>query len=1126
MNRFSLAVAVVASFLSQAAFAAPAGEIVSLAGTGEYRAVAARDWSPATVKQSLDGGTFVRTMAAHSRMAVLLADRTQFTLQGVAIAQVKDPAESSAGKTIVDMVKGTGRFQARTPTKGFKVGMPTGLAAIRGTEWLMEVADDRSVVTVVEGEVLVSNDLGEVGIVADEQAVLERGKAPVKRRIQDAKERVQWVSSFMVETARYPELASLPADAEGTSLSAIARAVDAGELASARAQATTHMARPGLVLATGHFLAADLSLYFGAPAESLATLAEAGRRFPAEKRTDAFIAWAALSSDRFDLARESAARALSRAPDALESQLAAGDVARLDGDYPAARDAFGRATRIAPKDWRGWYGAARVEAERGNVERARGGLGQALAPGERALVLGERGALEAGAGELAAAQTSLAAALALQPDDFTSWAALGYSRLRAGDADGAIDALVRATLVEPRYARAHIHLAVAYWQQGLRDQAFASLRRASEADPRDPLPYQYAAMMRGDLMQPGLAAEQAREALARMAYTKSLDAIAGSTRGAANLGAVLAQFGLESWALRYAQESYDAFWGGSHFFLADRYSSRFARNSELFQGFLTDPTSLGASNRFQSLVPQPGAHATLAGRGATQDGARLVEPSLTVNGLLAEGRAAGFADAARLKQWRTDGTAGDRASSYTFGLGARPRHDVGFFAYGNRLVVDSRTGIEAPAGDYTLIEGTAKRFDAGMSWRASADHLLWIKAGGGNEDNRHRRNDASNVESSAFVQGSEFISRPERRDAQVRALVRIGGGHEASLGYEAASWDSVDVLVRDAFGHAPTIPGLAESVRQDIRDDSRVVILAGRARLGIATLEAQVDRTRYDKTNDILVRRDFADQFVDLRDDHSRDETNGRAGVELRAFPGTTMRVAWQQWLRPASIASLAATATAGIMVDDRFVLPGGRLERTRAQFEWEASPGLLLTAHADRQEIDNLHSSLIGVLNNRPDSSNLERLRNRSYDNLAALDILEGYPDLSRGKLREAGASANLIVNRHVSFHAQGAWADSENTLAHPGKSFAYLPDARWAVGATFFSDRRFSIGAKAIHRSERFRDEANTAANRLPPEWDGAIQGYWETRDKRWSVEMLVSRIGAKTADESVGLIIRGRF
>ena len=1112
-----------------AAHAAPAGEIVSLAGKGEYRGLSARDWVAAKVRQALEGGSFVRTVATDAKMGVLLADRTQFTLQGVATAQVKDPVESTAGKSIVDMVKGTGRFQSKTPAKGFMVGTPSGLAAIRGTEWVIDVADDRSVVTVVEGEVEVANEHGRLTVLADEQAVLEKGRAPTKRRIQDARARVQWVSAFTVETARYPELRALPADAEGASLAAIAKAVDAGDLASARSLAMVHVARPDLALATGHFLAADLSLWFGDAAEAQAILAEAGRRFPAEKRTDAFVAWAALFADRFDLAREAAGRALARNPGTPESQLAAGDVARLDGDYRASREAFREATRIAPKDWRGWHGLARVEGERGNVERSRRAFARSLALEKRPLVLGERGALEAGAGEMAEAGRTLDEALALQADDYTAWAGRGYERLRAGDPEGAIDALVRATMLEPRYARAHIHLAVAYWQQGLREQAFASLERASLADPRDPLPYQYAAMMRGDLLQPGLAIEQAREALARLPYAKSLDAIAGSTRGVANLGAAYAQFGLEAWALRNAQESYDPLWAGSHFFLADRYASRYGRNSELFQGFLADPLAIGASNRFQSLVTRPGAHGLAGWRGARDPDTRVSEPIVTFNGLSGDGRLAGFAEGAVLRNSRDDGTASERASSATFGLGMRPRHDVGVFVYGNRLIVDTLAGRDDPRQTHAVVDGAARRVDAGASWRASADSLAWLKIGSGTEDSLSRENAVTVVPGTTpltFYRSQRFTTQPRLADVQARWISRLAGGHEVSVGVEGARWRATDFLERDSVPHLAGVEGLRESVGQDIRDESRLVALAGRFRLGAATVEAQLDWASYGKTDDIVVRRDYAGQLVALEEDFTRAALNGRAGVAWEAAPGFTARAAWQRWLRPAAIGSLGATATAGIAMDERFVLPGGRQERYRAQVEWEATPRLLVTAHAGRQEVDNLFSAFGVALNTRPDSSNLERLRNRSFNNLASLEELEGFPAFSRGELREAGAAVNFVAGRHLSLYGEAAWADSENTLGNPGGLFPYLPKRRAALGATFFSDRRFSLGAKAVYRGERFADEANSEAGRLPAGWSGTLQAYWETDDKRWSAELLVRNIGAKGADETVGVAINCRF
>src|SRR5438046_3364357 len=137
-------------------------------------------------------------------------------------------------------------------------------------------------------------------------------------------------------------------------------------------------------------------------------------------------------------------------------------------------------------------------------------------------------------------------------------------------------------------------------------------------------------MIESDLLRPGDAFVAARESMARVKFTKSLDAVANNLRGSANLGAPLAQLGLESWALKNAQDSFDPLWAGSHLFLADRLPGKFVSNSELYQGFLVDPLALGGSNRYQPLLTRPGDYATLAWQGARSPHAKLAAPLLNV----------------------------------------------------------------------------------------------------------------------------------------------------------------------------------------------------------------------------------------------------------------------------------------------------------------------------------------------------------------------------------------------------------------------------------------------------------------------------------------------------------------
>lgn len=1082
-------VALFLAVLPALALAQPAAEIVTLQGKGDYSDTPSTNWRPAQVKQALKAGQYVRTSAPGSKMGLLLADQTKVTLQDVEIVQVKSPETAGPRKSILEFGgKGKAGFETKTPSKALTIGTPGGLAAIRGTEWVVEIDDaGKSSFTVVEGELEIYNDLGRIPVGVDEQGFLEPGKAPYKVRLQNARERVQWVSSFRLDPSRY-----------------------------------------GQAQADRELFAAETDLYMGRVGAALERLGNAATRFPGDARIPALTAQAALMADDFARARAAVAEALAKHPNAVETHLAAGEVARLDGDSAGARRAFRRATQIAPGDWRGWHGLGQVQSERGHPRAARSALAEAdkLSP-QNARVLGEQGLVEANAYDLPRSRELLDRALGAQPDDFSSWTALGYTRLKSGDTDGAVEALLKATLIEPRFAKAHVYLAVAYWQQRRDGDALAQLRTASLHDPKDPLPYQMAAMIQSDLMRPGDALASARESVARLPFVKSLDAVANNLRGGANLGAPLAQLGLESWALKNAQDSFDPLWAGSHLFLADRLPGKFFGNSELMQGFLTDPLAFGASNRFQTLISRPGAYGTLAMRASQSSDSKLVEPLANANGLAMDGRFAYFLEGSYLHAWPDNGQAKDAAASFTVGLGAKLRDDLGVFFYGNRLFPESRNGHGNGSFDpYSLIDGVAQRIDAGAHYRPSPDWQVWIKGGHGYEESLLDERTVTQVGTVRSKRESHFTTDPRRSDLGTRFSRRFANGMECFATVEGAVWKAYDFLERDAFGRvSDTAARSLESVKQEIRDESTSFALGGRWPISPAfQVEADVDYTKYEKTNDILVRRDFANQLTPLTDNHERDQWSPRAGIVARPIEGLTLRGAYQEWLRPAAQSSLKPSSTAGIVLDERYVLPGGRFERAKAQVEWEARPTMLVTAFYDRQEIDNLYSSLIGVLNNRPDSSNLERLRNRSFNALASLEEVEGFAELSRGELRESGFSVNALATRQVSLFAEGVWAQSENTGTYPGKKLAFSPRHRYALGGTFFSDDRWSLGLKGTYRAERFTNEANT--QRLQSEWSAAVQAYWETRDKRLSIEVILLNLAAKTADEAVGIAINYRF
>ncbi|KAK6020774.1 tetratricopeptide repeat protein, partial [Ostertagia ostertagi] len=208
--------------------------------------------------------------------------------------------------------------------------------------------------------------------------------------------------------------------------------------------------------------------------------------------------------------------------------------------------------------------------ERGDLHAARTTLAQAVAlVPDHAGYRAEQATADTEALRLADAHTGFDAALALAGDDYTSLAGAGLLALQQGDAEMARTQLLKALVIEPRYARAQVWLAVAEYRLGELAAAFDSLDRARLADPNDPLPWQIESILRNDSGQPEAAIAAARQALRRLPYLKSLNPLASDSQGSANLGKALGDFGLEHWARAYAQQSYYPLWAGSHFFMAN-----------------------------------------------------------------------------------------------------------------------------------------------------------------------------------------------------------------------------------------------------------------------------------------------------------------------------------------------------------------------------------------------------------------------------------------------------------------------------------------------------------------------------------------------------------------------------
>ncbi len=407
-------------------------------------------------------------------------------------------------------------------------------------------------------------------------------------------------------------------------------------------------------------------------------------RFPDDARLYSQLARVYLVADLSAKSAQEARRGLARDRDSYEARIVLGDRARVEGDAQGALHAYSEAADLKPADDRAWYGRGVVQSEREYVRQARQDLGKALelnpaGPGYE----GELGTLETFANRFDAADKAFHTALKAKPDDYVALTGLGLLDLKRGRTRQALDAFLRAGLLEPRYARAHVYTAVAYYQLGRVPQALEELQRAAELDVKDPLPHFLASIIYTDLFQADRAVQEARQALELLPYLKSLNEIQTNRQGTGNLGQAFAFFGMEEWAKNYAQESYYPFWAGSHLFLADRYPGLFDKNSELFQGFIADPTVFGASNRFQTLFTKPGYYFTGGITGGGSNDADAYQPIAQANGL--NNAALPFSYFLNYEPLRANGNLGPiDQDSYTAAIGLVPTQESALFVFGNR----------------------------------------------------------------------------------------------------------------------------------------------------------------------------------------------------------------------------------------------------------------------------------------------------------------------------------------------------------------------------------------------------------------------------------------------------------
>src|SRR4030067_2250518 len=176
-------------------------KLVSTQGSVEAKRAGETQWVPVKLNDTDCQGDMIRVLE-RSRAAIMLT--TQPTLRLNQHTTVTFNGVEKEKTSLIDLLKGAVHFFSRYP-RSLKVRTSFENAAVEGTEFFVRVDDDKTFLSIFEGQVLASNKAGSLMLTDGQSAIAEADKAPVSYIVVRPRDVVQWALYYPPIIHRYEE---------------------------------------------------------------------------------------------------------------------------------------------------------------------------------------------------------------------------------------------------------------------------------------------------------------------------------------------------------------------------------------------------------------------------------------------------------------------------------------------------------------------------------------------------------------------------------------------------------------------------------------------------------------------------------------------------------------------------------------------------------------------------------------------------------------------------------------------------------------------------------------------------------------------------------------------------------
>ncbi|HTN71713.1 MAG TPA: tetratricopeptide repeat protein, partial [Methylomirabilota bacterium] len=179
--------------------------MVSVQGNVVVRRAGQTQSQPARLNEPYCAGDRIQ-VGEKSRADISLVNQPVLRLDQYTVITI--PGVKDERTSLVELVSGAVHFFSRLP-RSLEVNTAFVNAGVEGTEGLIVVEADRTLITIFEGRVLAANAAGSLPITSGQSAVAEKGKPPALTVVVRPRDAVQWALYYP------PVVYFRPADFQG-----------------------------------------------------------------------------------------------------------------------------------------------------------------------------------------------------------------------------------------------------------------------------------------------------------------------------------------------------------------------------------------------------------------------------------------------------------------------------------------------------------------------------------------------------------------------------------------------------------------------------------------------------------------------------------------------------------------------------------------------------------------------------------------------------------------------------------------------------------------------------------------------------------------------------------------------